>query len=123
VARTIIDQVVVMPEGIREAEANVPDNLSKLTLRLYRQTAATPTYWTAEVTVRLRIYLSTDNGQTWTVWGGLGGPGGPMLRKDLSEIPFGYMSAGFPDVPDRRIKAEAYVTGGTLTSRLVVEIE
>jgi len=117
-----IDQVVVMPEGVREAEANVPDNLSTLTLRLYRQTATTPTYWTAEVTVRLRIYISTDNGQSWTVWGGFGGPGGPMLREDLSEIPFAYMSAGFPDVPGRRIKAEATVTGGTLTSRLVVEV-
>jgi hypothetical protein len=119
----LIDQVVSVPVGTRQIEANAPNGLTTVMMRLYRRTANTPTYWDAGINVRLRIYLSTDGGQNWVAWAGFTAPGGVIVGRDGVDAPYSFLKFRLPDLPNRRLRAEATVTGARLVSRIVVEVE
>lgn len=101
--------------------ANLPDNLSNITLSLARCTTATPLNWPNEsTTIAVTLYISPDGGTTWTNVGGFTAAGGILLRSlDNSELA---ATAFYIQTPlttggtGRKIKATVVVTGGPLSS-------
>ena len=127
-ALLIDHQSINVPVGSRNfGPVTIPDGLAQVTLRLARKTTATPTFWAAAVRVALRSWCSLDGGATWLQWLGFGEgnggePGGIIVQRDLTDLAESWVMSDLPPGTGRLIKLTATVTGGTLVSRLTVEV-
>lgn len=111
-----------MQPGTRNwGPAAVPDGLSVITLRLARQTTATPTFWDSGVTVQLDSWCSVDGGATWIQWLGFAAEGGVYVRHDSTEATESTVTSPLPAGTGRLIKLTLAVAGARLVTELTVE--
>lgn len=115
------DRFTMQPGTRNWGPVAVPDGLTKVTLRLARQTTATPTFWEAGVRVQIDSWCSVDGGVTWLQWIGAGGPGGIFLLPNGTELAESWCSADLPAGINRQMKVMIAVTGARLITELTVE--
>jgi len=122
VALLIDHQSINVPAGSRDfGPATIPDGLTQVSLRLARQTTATPTFWAAGVGVKLDSWCSVDGGVTWLQWLGFTGVGGIIFRDVGIEATESWCSSLLPAGVNRQMKLTLVVTGARLTTELTVE--
>lgn len=106
--------------------ALLPDQYSVITIRVARNTTATPTFW-PNVSTRLaiEIYYSLDAGSSWHFACGCGAKGGIHVHREGHEAIETTLSCRIPERsgPKRRLRLEGSIESGPLVSQLTIEAD
>lgn len=112
-------QAISLPAGTRTAEAAVSGG-QRIACHIARQTTATPTFWSAGVSISLDIEVSYDGGATWRDACGFTADGGIVGGKNGGEATESAVTCDLP-AGVNRARVTLVITGGTLVSQLTVE--
>lgn len=101
----------------------VPDGLTSITLRLARNTTATPLIWPLEATrITADMEISTDGGITYRHVCGVTAGGGLVQGKQGEATETVLTCLPLPAGSGRRVRVPTTVVSGPLVSELTVEV-
>lgn len=123
-------RVVQIPERVYRAGSRgfgpvpLPDGVTRLTARVARCTAATPTVWPdASSTLSIELEASFDGGQTWVSGGAFSAMGGIHVRHDGTQAAESSATWEYPQASGRMLRGQVVVTGANARTTVIVEIE
>ena len=102
---------------------NVQNNLETVRVSLSRCATVTPVFWASvDTKVKTKVYLSTDNGQTFEHYCDWSGEGGIIMdRRGASELSTVVYSTSLPAVDGRHFRLDVEITGPDLVTTLDAE--
>lgn len=105
----VITKADITPGTTDTSTFKIPVGATKISLNIDRSDLMD-----ASIAIGVQLFLSLDNGKSWTFWGGFGTSGGQVIDSATDKIATS-SSIGVelpePDNPNRQIKATLTVTG------------